>query len=215
MKIRAEIIVSLVLFTVTSGNYCTCKKHKHTHTYTFSKEFKDYTLFKTNSWWVYQLENSTLTDSVYVIESDVDTAADSNLDYKYERYVMQARSVFLNAMVIQTGQAATPDVYDTDHQRTAYSNSGGSEIVTFLSNKPPGFKFPFYSSHETMYKELLPSIVLNNRTYNNVKVFEVVAGTPSDQRLPRVVYFSPNTGIIKKELFNGQVWNLVRQQVIQ
>ena len=206
--------MTLLAFTVSSGNY-SCIKNKKRHLYTFSQEFKDYTLFKANSWWVYRLEGGSTTDSVYVFQSDVGVATPNHLSYNYESYVIQSRSVFLGENIIQSGVAGTPDVYDSDFQRLTYSTSLGADIVSYFSNKNTGYKFLLFPSHETLYKESLATITINTVTYNNVKVFEAIKASSTDQRLPKLVYFAPNIGIVKKELYNGQVWNLVKHQVIQ
>lgn len=207
-------MITLLAFALSSGSN-SCVKSKSKHTYPFSQEFKDHTLFKTNSWWVYQLDGAATRDSVYVFQSDVGVADPSHLNYKYESYIIQSRSTHLGESVIQSGVAATPDVYNSDFQRFTYSSSLGADIVAYFSRQNPGYKFVLFPSHETEYKQQVATLIVNGITYNNVKIFEALKASSNDQRLPKVICFAPKIGIVRKELYNGQVWNLVKHQVVQ
>lgn len=214
MKVSTGIPRAILLaFILCSGN--SCVKSKNKHTYFFTEEFKTYTLFKPNSWWVYRLDGGPVTDSIYVFDSQVGVADPNHLSYKYESYVMQSKSTYHNENIIQSGVAATPDVYNSDFQRFAYASASGADIVSYFSRQTVGYKLQLFPSHETLYKETFATGTIAGVTYNNIKVFEAVKASGTDQRLPRVIYYAPNVGIIKKELYNGQVWDLIKKQVVQ
>ncbi len=213
MKWKIEILAAIVLFTVCSGSKC---KDKTRFNYMLTQQMKDYTLFKTNSYWVYQLEGSGTTDSVNVFKVDIGLAMPSQLDHNYENFAIQCRSSHLNENVIISGFAASPSFYDSDFLKFGYSGSLGTDIVAYFTKKSKGYKFVLFPAHETEYKDSLASTTIGSKTYNKVMVFEVTAtNPPSDQRLPKKIYHAANIGIVRKELYNGQIWNLIRHQVSQ
>jgi hypothetical protein len=55
------VLISLV-FIIFS-----CKKEDHNHY--VSQEFKEWTIFKPGSYWVYKNETTNVTDSIYVISN--------------------------------------------------------------------------------------------------------------------------------------------------
>ena len=201
---------------VCSGNVCTCTKDPHKEEFRMSQDFKDYTLFKNGSWWIYSRENSSDRDTVTVIKSDVKIVDARNIDYKWEQYLLHFKSTYYsNDTIISFGDASPPLEFNADYARYHYSTSFTSFLLTFFSNKPLKYRLAVHSNMETEYREFHDAILLNGITYNNVKVFEIVSGQPMDQRLPKVVYYAKNIGIVRKELWNGQVWNLVKSSVVQ
>lgn len=181
-----------------------------------SQEFKDYTLFKKDSWWVYSRENSTDMDTVMVIKSETKIVDPNNIDYKWEQYLLHFKSTYYkNDTIISFGDVSPPVEFNTDYSRYLYSTSFSSFFITFFSNKPLKHRLAVYGNMETEYREFHNSIMLNGINYNSVKVFETMSAVPNDQRLPRIVYYARNIGIVRKELWNGQVWNLVKQNIVQ
>lgn len=216
MKLNTEILSTIFLMIVCSGNVCTCRKSPPKPQYVMSQEFKDYTLFKNGSWWVYNRANSTDTDTMTVIKRDVEIADPSYISYKWEQYLLHLKSTYYkNDTIILLGDVSSPLDFDTDYSRYLYSTSFSSFLITFFSNKPLKYRLSLYDNMETEYREFHNSITLNGITYNNVKVFEIFSRVPIDQRLPRVIHYAKNIGIVRKELWNGQVWNLVKQNVVQ
>ena len=213
MKLKVELVTAILFLMICSG--CSSCKSTPRITYPLGTEIKNYTLFKQNSYWVYQLEGGSTIDSVHLFQQDYGVASPGQLDYNYENFVTQSRSSYLNEIVVQSGIAASPAFYDSDFLKFAYAGTLGTDIVAYFSRKSKGYKFALFPAIETEYKDSLASITLGSVTYNNVKVFQVTSAIPSDVRLPKVIYLAPNIGIVRKELFNGQIWNLVRRQVTQ
>ncbi len=63
------------------------------------------------------------------------------------------------------------------------------------------------------YIEKKDSIEFNNQKFFDVKIFENKFQEYSYQ--PRRTYYAKHVGLVRKELFNGEVWNLIRYQVSQ
>ena len=56
--------------------------------YFMDEEFLDHTIFKPGSWWVYEKDTMTPTDSVYVIKSEVTNMSHDSVDYNWQRSVI-------------------------------------------------------------------------------------------------------------------------------
>ncbi len=69
----------------------------------------------------------------------------------------------------------------------------------------------FAEDSEVKYIGQLPSYYANGVAYTDVKVFENLIAAHTN--LPRKLYFARGVGIIRKELFNGQNWELRRYHI--
>jgi hypothetical protein len=96
-----------------------------------------------------------------------------------------------------------------------------STKCVFFSNKSVGdtYNYWFYPDNVVTYQESLPTYTLEGKIYNEVMVFEsryTGSSVPFDDvRLPVKVYFAKHIGIIRKEMKNGDVWNLISHDVKQ
>src|SRR5262245_34073717 len=133
MKLQGQLLVALFFMTICSG--CSSCKSKARITYPLGTEIKNYTLFKQNSYWIYQLEGTSTIDSVHLFQQDYGVASPGQLDYNYENFVTQSRSSYLNDIVVQSGIAASPAFYDSDFLKFAYAGSLGTDIVAYFSRK--------------------------------------------------------------------------------
>ena len=97
-----------------------------------------------------------------------------------------------------------PEEFDVSYARYLYKSSFTSMIVSFFSGKPIGYEIEIFASLKSRYKELHTSILINGKTYSNVGVYETT-GLIGDPRLPRIIYYARNIGIVRKELWNDQV----------
>ena len=52
----------------------------------------------------------------------------------------------------------------------------------------------------------IDSLTIGNEVFTKVKKFSKTRHTYN--LIPEVTYYAPNVGLIRKELFNGDVWNL-------
>ena len=63
------------------------------------------------------------------------------------------------------------------------------------------------------YREIKDTTI-NGTPYGAVRIFENLAA-PSSPTQPKELWYAKNIGIIRKELFNGEVWFLDRYFVTQ
>ncbi len=70
-----------------------------------------------------------------------------------------------------------------------------------------------YGNRRTKYSDSLATYAVEGKSFNSVKVFNMLeAGFPE---APKKMFFAKNIGIVRKEFWGGQVWNLVNYQVSQ
>ena len=94
------------------------------------------------------------------------------------------------------------------------SFSPASEVLSFISLKPAGFIFNLSPSQKIIYKQTLDTFNVNGKSYFNVKMFEHLVA-PTNLKLPKMLWYVKNVGVVKNQLYNGQVWSLRRFNVVQ
>jgi hypothetical protein len=193
------------------------KKDKNAPTYLMSQEFKDYTLFEEGSRWIYQLENSVEKDTVIQVYREYKMIDSRDFGYNTDQYLTRSSSSYFKDMVITIGGLDYDNV-KISRLRLFYESQLLIESRCFFDNVgiKVGERF-----HNLIYEDFKESYKLGNITFNNVKVFNNVE-IPRDEntnfsniKLPKVTYYAKNVGLIRKELWNGQVWNLVDYKVSQ
>jgi hypothetical protein len=198
---------------------CPSKKKKGIEPmYLMSQEFKDYTLFEEGSKWVYQELNNNWLDTIEIMKQEIKTYNVPELQGNFESFGRTLKSSFFPEITDDLISGGTAEFLAYPANACAYSETYRSNIFAtsnqFFSDKEIGATFTIAGGQVfTTYKEYLESYTLGKLTFQKVKVFEM--NFEQDSRLPRKVYYAKNVGLIRKELWNGQVWNLVDYEVKQ
>jgi hypothetical protein len=220
------LFVQMSIMLTMVVNKCGCSKEEEHNfpkpTYQFSQTFKDYNLFQNGSTWIYQRENSQDKDTVkqeYLSKKILDGENYNYCYCEYEYIFMRHKSSYFKNFVLQEGFTKTNN--DTMYRL-------GYDIINFSYENGTGTSnstTPFYdaikyieirtsSVEKVTYQAFHPTYAIEGKTYQEVKVFESNFMW-SDTRLPRKTYYAKNVGIIRRELWNGQVWNLISHEVKQ
>jgi hypothetical protein len=187
-------------------------------TYLMSQEFKDYTLFKEKSQWIYQEVNNNWLDTLEIIKQEIKTYDIKIPDGIFESFKQTLKSSFFPDVTDDLISSGTTEFLAYPANACAYSEVYYSKIhalnTQFFSDKNLGTVFNLTGGQKyTTYKEYFETYTLGKLTFQKVKVFEM--NFEEDNRLSRKVYYAKNVGLIRKELWNGQVWNLVDYKVSQ
>ena len=184
-------------------------------------EFKSYTVFSKGSYWIYKDSASALLDSINEYDANYEKSSHGGPDFEYghdawtfyynssqqsiksfQRQITMRENVrvfesfylYVYTEDTQTGDHQFYPVYfaaDTLKSTWEYGYNDGVGIV------------------EITYKELIPSMTIGSNVFTDVKMFEhnrLLNGSPNT--LTRRIYVAKNVGIIRRELFNGEVWEL-------
>lgn len=200
-----HLIIFLICVTCISCDYTWGKKH--TTTYSFSQEFNDYVVFNTGSYWIYEDSASKMIDSIYLF--------DRIISYSDGRPGSNEKTESLNEW--KHSSLTQNTLLFKGYLQMLKEDGIYAEIIAGNSNSDINYfdgnigSYPVFST-VTIYAEKKDSISFQE-TFRHVKVFLNL-----QQMYPnhaKRVYYAKNIGLVRKELFNGQVWNLVRYHVSQ
>ena len=176
--------------------------------------FKDYTVFQEGSYWIFQNDSfPAARDSSYIVEA----YCVNRLLYKdeWENESCLADLIYLNQSWWQT-----MEVIDYDRENNSYiyvhhemhkSSQSGNCDHLFLDSASvdtmrSGSEFTYITGR-------YDTLELNGKTYSDVVrvTHEMnLCGNPN-----RELYYARNVGIIKRVLWDGNSWSLVRSHIVQ
>ena len=172
-----------------------------------SEEFKSYTVFPNGSYWIYEELGTGMIDSVSVLKTEKIMRKDDS--YEFEWLVSSNLSSHLNDTVQRLGR---PDfnyrIYVLEELRL--SDFLNSPII-FFDTSAVGFSNGYAEDFQIKYESFYETLDIQSVAHKDVKVFHhnIQYFPYQSQR----VFFARNVGIIKRELFNGEVWELKRYYV--
>jgi hypothetical protein len=207
---KKYIILISVILLLSANKGCTpaCNKDE-LPTYLMDENFKSYVDFPVGSYWIYQeISDNKLIDSVrilkrmYYIDNSGKVAG-----FKYDLFDLRIFSSYSNIEMNGVGVAKFY-INDGSTYTEVPAISGSDNTQFFSTQKGVGFELSVSDGSKVLYKDSLLTYTVNNVSYPQVKVFENLIESYATQ--PRVIYYAKNVGVIRKELFNGQIWELQR-----
>lgn len=165
-----------------------------------SQECKDYCLFKVNSQWIYQNEQTLDYDTViYIgIQPEILSSSHSPIDSERIKIAIQKKK------------------FTTDSIITLESGFGKNESMVFSAygdlNYFDGetYNQDSISSHYNVkYANFYDTISFNNNIFKLVKRFNITKIDVYN------IYWAKNVGVIRLEKTNGEIWNLVKFEINQ
>ena len=210
---KLQLYIYMALLTVVcAANTCTCGRKNVNPTYYLTQDAKDYTVFKTGSKWVYK--NGNKNDTIALQKEETVLSQSKSLGYIAEIYNSHLKSSY----------------YEENLQYNL-ANMGKENLCSALlgyNSKPFGFRHLFVSGVElgqtwngsVIYKSHYNNYLVGGIIYNDVREFTSTlqsenGGADTDSRVPKSIWYARHVGIIKKELPNGEVWNLIAHEVKQ
>ena len=185
------ILLSItVLFTA-----CPSSDESGKITHYFNEEIKTYVFMPVGSWWVYEDSTTNELDTVTIIFSEIKISDDEIDDYEY--IDITYRSSYYNGDIWGGGNAIENSYMDTYlyHGYLYATNCFFSDSIDSILL----LKGELVARH-------LDSLKIGDKIFTNVKKFTKTKHTYN--LIPKVTYYAPHVGLIRKELFNGDVWNL-------
>lgn len=172
-------------------------------------DFRPYVFFEVGSYWVYTLEGGTQTDSILLYENDLsinDTRRAYSFNYEWFNHYFQSSYYRDTVIGFGTAQRYRDTVFYVYAQ--APLTYSGDLRPLFFTRHSPDATFEFTHDSQVRYLDYLPTFTVNGIAYSDVQVFEntMVYG-PRDITK---IYFAKGVGAIRKELSNGEIWNLAR-----
>ena len=174
---------------------------------------KDYTLYQAGSYWIYEDSTGSL-DSAYVTASSCDTIQDEQLatrinqEFCFSNYHYIGRDWILELLI-----------WDAEFDLKTY---GLRESRDAAADRNPAYQFfqhdhpgdTMQTGHTTTYiSNYLPQITIQGNSFDDVIVVTHGAnwaGNPTQE-----VWWSPHIGIIRRVMWDGTTWNLVRWNTMQ
>jgi hypothetical protein len=197
-----------ILLTVGFGS---CDKENYP-TYRMEADFKDYVLFPVGSYWVYNQEGNIRRDSIYLFNQIVSMNETRKIyRFNYEQFVQNMSSSYYKDTLVGAGGAEKDGDLICFLYTEGFLSTSLERNLQFYTKHDPGSTLDFTESMRVKYTETLNTYSVNGHQYNDVKVFE--STIIRDALMTRKIYYARGVGVIRKELFNGQVWNLQRYKV--
>ncbi len=181
----------------------------------FSQYVKDYTLYQPGSYWIYQdSANTSRMDSVYVKDSYCDTTIDEQMSIRINQegcisfYRFMGLDWFFNYFTFNADLSIPTYVLE----EILDGSSNYHPAFHFFEDKHPGDSM--FIGHLTTYiSDRLPSVTLLGNSFNDVVVVthgENWAGNPT-----REIWWAPHVGIIRRVMWDGTTWKLLRWNAVQ
>ena len=203
-----------IIFFFLSLGFIGCKKKIETKYVMVPDEFKAWTVYQKNSYWIYLNENTNQADSTFVTSCrhSLNTDNDPYIHLYTEQYYVDFSSIFLNYFCITAGDGPY-----TGQSIYEYHALGEGLIMGWLEN--PLFQSAIPDpAHISKVVEVIPSLVLNNNTYANVYNILWAEQNPSGDSVIENYYLAKNIGLIKFRTRIGNAdttWSLLRYHIIQ
>lgn len=203
----------LLLLCMVVTLFLSCKKDPPPEktAYFMDEEFLDCTIFKPGSWWVYQKDTATPKDSVFVLKSELNNVAPDTADYSWQRSTVQYKSSLYNDTITSFGELVESTF--TYYSKQTRTSLPASEALEFFSLKPVGYVLDLSPSLKLRYDTVTDALI-DSIPYNNIKIFQNLAN-PTNSKLPKELWYVKNVGVVRKELFNGEIWFLLRYNIVQ
>jgi hypothetical protein len=200
MNTRQILLLIFICFSLM-GSSC-CNKDEAPIVYIpLDTTFLSYCAFPVGSWWVYEEQNTGQRDSFYVAYYYTETMknSDENLNY----YELGYR---ITTLIDTFNFGARPwgDESGYRHKFTEYYNVNNGTLSA------DRFFYPISITDTVNYnlflKNVLDTITINSILYTNIYVMANKSSVYNNKI--KTEYYCKNVGVIKRELFNGEIWEI-------
>lgn len=183
---------------------CSCKRNDSV---TYIKEdLKNYTLFQSSSFWIYQKQPLGLLDTVTLISSERENIQNEYCQPAFERFSgieyssLSGDSIFISSDNINNLDALLRR-QSSDNQYAYFSGNINDSIAKIEGSMK--------------YTSFLPTYSQQNLVFNKVKIFTKRAflNNPTDSLVK--LFWAESVGVIRKEFAGGSYDELIKFQVTQ
>lgn len=173
-------------------------------TYYMPQDFKDYVVFPVGSYWVYEEMYSHEIDTVRLATVHIDVVGDRAFgDYEH----LTGRLEGTRGTTAITIQARTGEDGKIGYRYYAHTGGAWPGPVEFFDANEVGQSLTDLASEiELTYSHHYETIDIHKVTRYDVRVFE--HNKADGTRKVRSTYYARYIGVVRTELFNGQMWEL-------
>lgn len=167
---------------------------------------------------MYEEENTLQRDSMYVIESYISPSSyDFNIriqssltGYRYHYWP----EYFPNSIGCSQTEPVGKRCLQIRRSKSKYQDHLGDNNCFFINFKINDYDFTGYSTlcsnNKIVFTQIEPSYSIKELNFTKTIVISETC-SPHENSQPTKIFYSKNTGIIRKELLDSnQVWNLVK-----
>jgi len=198
MKYRNYLLPAICGIICLAFFACDKETEPLAQTYYMDKDFTENNYFQSGSLWVYSKDSST-KDTVRVISSQY--SLKDSADFSWQVLASQYSSSYdRDTVVLKSGFIKSSSTFYITETK------GNNEVLHFFSLKPPGYVLDLSPSLKMRYRDVKDTSV-NGELYSAVRIFENL-GPGTNLRQAKELWFARNAGLVRKELFNGEVWTL-------
>jgi hypothetical protein len=208
---KKYIILISVILLLSANKGCTpsCNKDE-LPTYLMDENFKSYVDFPVGSYWTYQeISDIKLIDSIYLFKREYFVDNSGTLSYNSDLFSSKYSSSYYKDTSNASGSGIDLSYINIfSYREFPLKISLAYNTQYFSGEKGVGYIYTPNDASKILYKDSLAAFTVNSVSYPQVKVFENLI--KNYDRQPRVIHYAKNVGVIRKELFNGQIWELQR-----
>jgi hypothetical protein len=199
------------LFFILLFNSC---KDKEQYVYYISQETKDYCVFQTGTWWEYENINTHEIDTYFITQAtnNIKPTRENNISQqeismRYKRTLTYNNEFLIN---IDVGPWNKDDLLILVGETYLYQ----PQLIAMQYFEMRDSLF-IDSDDSVKYLKYFTSFQSNltNISYHNVKVFDRT--TNINSLFAQKTYWSKNIGVIRREMFDGSIWELKSYNIIQ
>ncbi len=204
----------LAVFATMLTLLACCKKDVNP-TYYLSQETKDFCVFRKNSKWVYKNQNNE-KDTLQIYSTEGKISKSRSFGYDTEIYLYKAKSSFyLDTLQSQLSNLKDDILFSVNI--VGYYSMPMKSKYLYLGDVLLNHS---WQNDWIIYKAYYPNYSVKDKIYTDVREFLSNKGSENgnanvDPRLPNRVWYARHAGIIKKQLPNGEVWELIHHEVTQ
>jgi len=181
---------------------------KDAETFMVPENFKQYFYFPIGSWWVYKNQNNAYdTVTISYVESKI-VKENPEGCIEYEEITIKYQSSQFGTLRITSNR-----IYDfftlCEYTSPHYYFTELTDFGTYTNGEQ---KAQSCSSEIEWWIE--DTVIINNKNYYDVVVNKTTSFIPpSITDFPIKGYFKENIGLVKRELQNGEIWELVDYKI--
>lgn len=209
MKLKLHLIFLFLVFLSINSccrkPECKCKEEwgesvkdctlKHFGPY-YLGVIKDYLYFKKGSWWVYKNNLSGEKDSIYTVYCDTNVINSTNSTFRwltmtYTDINFRLKSATYNTIYTYYSDYNFPSINQTKFR---YQIEKNANFIKSSKNSPP-FVYPFEKDITNLFQEIIPTMTIQGKTYNDIAVFQVSRDESVQHpiNIPYDLYFQSNS----------------------
>jgi hypothetical protein len=176
-----------------------------------SDEFKSYAVLPKGSYWIFEEVSTKEIDSVYLYKADVQMKnGESKLGYNYERIVA---GFYCSRVDDSIRHFSYPERGDQKFYQLVeiWLSDFINASTIFFDPSEIGAELHYAEDFRTTYAAHFNELTIGGRVYNDVRVYSHNVQYYPNQS--KKIYFAKNVGIVKRELYNGEVWEVVRYNI--